>query len=163
MEFLGCVVCKKGLAGCFLVCIQRNSNGNLSTVRWDPVTQLGIILDQSRHFSVKAFSKKVFVLVLCSLWNRQVCLIDNVLLSHRTAAIKALNATGQHNINFDTLFKVFQNLYCELLFKFFEKGEVFFLQGCKSCALLWGTRFTAQLSLGGLKTESCSKRFWMPI
>lgn len=36
-----------------------------------------------------------------------MCLIDNVLLSHRTAAIKALNATGQHNINFDTLFKVF--------------------------------------------------------
>lgn len=32
---------------------------------------------------------------------------DIALFSHRTPAMKALNATGQQNINFDTLFQVF--------------------------------------------------------
>lgn len=32
---------------------------------------------------------------------------DTALFSHRTPAMKALNATGQQNINLDTLFQVF--------------------------------------------------------
>lgn len=165
MGFLGCVVCKKGLAGSLLVCTQWSSNRNCNAVRWDPVRQRGVILDQSSHFTVKAFSRKVFVLVLYSHWNRQVCLIDDVLLSHRTAAIKALNATGQHNINFDTLFKVFLK-FCIVgsSSNSLTKQKCSFIRDVKAvpCCGEQGL-LTAQLSLGELKTESCSKCFWTPI
>lgn len=155
---------KKRLASSFLVCTQWSSNRNFNSVRRDRVTQLGVLSDQSKHFNIKAFSKTLFVLVLCSLWNSQVCLIDNMLLSHRTAAIKALNATGQHNINFDTLFKVFLK-FCIVMCSssFLTKQKCPFIKDLKAVLFLWGTRFPAQLSLGGLKTESCLKCFWTPM
>lgn len=56
-----------------------------------------------------------------------IVLNDIALFSHRTPAMKALNATGQQNINFDTLFQVFllnSVQHVDFHFRFFQNRSV---------------------------------------
>lgn len=58
-------------------------NRGISAMRDYIVTQLKIILGRSKRFHVVAFSEKLYTMLLCSLWNSEVCSVILCLTAER--------------------------------------------------------------------------------